>query len=95
MLEFGRIFLGVGRARAGGKRVQVDSANAHAAGSDAHCSEVAAVDPISDRLLVDLEQLGDLGDREVLVLHGRLSLTETDQPLFLPARIYANICSGA
>jgi hypothetical protein len=57
-------------SRAGGdERVEIRLANPNPPFSDANCREIAGVDPVAHRLLVELEQLGDLSDGQELIWH--------------------------
>jgi protein gp37 len=60
----------------GQELIQVRAQDPHPARADPNRRQVPAVDHVSDRLLVELEQLGDLGNRQILVIWHRLSLIE-------------------
>jgi hypothetical protein len=56
----------------GQQSVEIRAQDANAARSDSHGTELSAVDPVSDRLFVEFQLLGDLSDRQVLVCFGRI-----------------------
>jgi hypothetical protein len=56
--------------------IELRATNPHPA-ADAHRRQLALVKPTSDRLLVELQQLGNLNDGQELV--GHLALTESNR----------------